>query len=667
MSKCTTYASNITLFLPKLATFFIRAAFAFSFHLPWPFPTVVLHSAASAATCKAVAPPAPMAAPFCFPQSNPNPKTLAETSPSPPFKKPSLEASEKASSTSVISTASSLDLFFVPETRKDCVTKLEWKPSPDPFTFGDFGFQSPFGFSKLSGCEEDKEVEHCVPTFAPIFIDEIKTEALTQAFRKAIGVRIKEETEIIEDKIVEVQIDRSSVSGAATKTGKLTLKTKVETVYDLRAKMIEALGKEKVTNLFDFVYTLEMCMTDSDKEKTSVFYREQFGSAALIIANSGIRKILPESQICVLYFEPCGYSMNSLGGAVVFTIHAYANLETFVHVDDVSTIGLFSAGFYSEYVVAEKVIVTTKHNDDEQYVWESQAGCVQKLFDVMSKKNVPTRVALSSGCEGVYAINTIVIVMGINLKTLSPEPCVEGYLTPSGYSAKAVHPIAHGKVMSIAKMKSEFDSEHYSLFGIGGVETGGDAAEFILPGANITQGVHYHFIKRPREIGAGDQGHLFGYATNETPELMNLSHVLATKLGAHLTEVRKNGTCPWSRPDGNTQVNFEYYNDKGSMVPVRVYTVLISTQHYETVTNDEIATDLKEHVIMHVVPEKTIFHLNPSNRFMIGGHHDVATGIVGFGYKARAEAVGRLLHLKLGYSHEVELFVPLVVCCWPYS
>ncbi|KVI07469.1 Aldolase-type TIM barrel [Cynara cardunculus var. scolymus] len=100
----------------------------------------------------------------------------------------------------------------------------------------------------------------------------------------------------------------------------------------------------------------------------------------------------------------------------------------------------------------------------------------------------PARVALKSGCEGVAAINTIMSVMGINLKTLHPEPCVEGYSTPGGYSSKAVHPIALGKVMSIAQMmKSEFQDGDYSLSGIGGVETGGDAAEFILLGANSVQ------------------------------------------------------------------------------------------------------------------------------------------------------------------------------------
>jgi S-adenosylmethionine synthetase len=150
---------------------------------------------------------------------------------------------------------------------------------------------------------------------------------------------------------------------------------------------------------------------------------------------------------------------------------------------------------------------------------------------------------------------------------------------------------------------------------------------------DIGQGVHGMGTKKPEEIGAGDQGHMFGYATDETPELMPLTHVLATKIGYKLTEVRKNGTCPWVRPDGKTQVTIEYKNEKGAMVPIRVHTILISTQHNEGVSNEKIASDLMEKVIKEVVPakyldDKTIYHLNPSGRFVIGGPHGDA-GLTG--------------------------------------
>ena len=90
---------------------------------------------------------------------------------------------------------------------------------------------------------------------------------------------------------------------------------------------------------------------------------------------------------------------------------------------------------------------------------------------------------------------------------------------------------------------------------------------------------------------------MFGYATDETEELMPLTHVLATQLGHRLTVVRKDGTVPWLRPDGKTQVTVEYRKEGGAMVPVRVHTILISTQHSPDVTNEQIAADLQEHVI----------------------------------------------------------------------
>jgi len=148
---------------------------------------------------------------------------------------------------------------------------------------------------------------------------------------------------------------------------------------------------------------------------------------------------------------------------------------------------------------------------------------------------------------------------------------------------------------------------------------------------DIAQGVHLD--RKVEEIGAGDQGHMFGYATDETKELMPLTHVLATQLGARLTEVRKKGILKWVRPDGKTQVTIEYRKEDGAMVPIRVHTIVISTQHDEGVTNEKIASDLHEHVIKHVVPAKyltkeTVYHLNPSGRFVIGGPHGDA-GLTG--------------------------------------
>jgi len=148
---------------------------------------------------------------------------------------------------------------------------------------------------------------------------------------------------------------------------------------------------------------------------------------------------------------------------------------------------------------------------------------------------------------------------------------------------------------------------------------------------DIAQAVHVN--KSVEEIGAGDQGHMFGYASDETPELMPMTHSLATKLGKRLTDVRKDGTLPYLRPDGKTQVTIEYKNEKGVMIPQRVHTILISTQHSPDVTNEQLRADLKKYVVDEIIPSnmmdsETIFHLNPSGRFVIGGPHGDA-GLTG--------------------------------------
>jgi S-adenosylmethionine synthetase len=121
--------------------------------------------------------------------------------------------------------------------------------------------------------------------------------------------------------------------------------------------------------------------------------------------------------------------------------------------------------------------------------------------------------------------------------------------------------------------------------------------------------------------GAGDQGMMFGYATNETPELMPMPISLAHKLTHRLSEVRKSGLMSYLRPDGKSQVTVEYdANNK----PVRVDAVVISTQHAETVGNDELRGDILKHVIQAVIPANlldagTKYHINPTGRFVIGG------------------------------------------------
>ena len=133
---------------------------------------------------------------------------------------------------------------------------------------------------------------------------------------------------------------------------------------------------------------------------------------------------------------------------------------------------------------------------------------------------------------------------------------------------------------------------------------------------DINQGVD----KTCGEIGAGDQGLMFGYACKETPELMPLPISLAHKLTEKLAEVRKNGTVPFLRPDGKAQVSVRYVDDK----PVAIDTIVVSTQHHDNVSLEQVQKAVLEEVIKPVIPEAMMhdeitYHINPTGRFVIGG------------------------------------------------
>merc|ERR1711953_1150018 len=139
---------------------------------------------------------------------------------------------------------------------------------------------------------------------------------------------------------------------------------------------------------------------------------------------------------------------------------------------------------------------------------------------------------------------------------------------------------------------------------------------------DIAQGVHEN--RSDEDVGAGDQGIMFGYATDETEEKMSLTLMLAHKLNIKMAELRKSGEEKWIRPDSKTQVTIEHKIIGGAVVPVRVHTIVISVQHADYITNEEMRAILREKVINQVVPakmldENTIYHIQPSGRFVIGG------------------------------------------------
>lgn len=139
---------------------------------------------------------------------------------------------------------------------------------------------------------------------------------------------------------------------------------------------------------------------------------------------------------------------------------------------------------------------------------------------------------------------------------------------------------------------------------------------------DIAQGLHYE--EALEKLGAGDQGIMFGYATDETPELLPLTIQLAHKLNYAMKMARKDGSLPWLRPDTKTQVTIEYEHDGGAVIPKRVHTVVVSAQHSEAITTEELRKEIKEKIVKKVIPaqyldDQTVYHIQPSGLFIIGG------------------------------------------------
>ena len=218
------------------------------------------------------------------------------------------------------------------------------------------------------------------------------------------------------------------------------------------------------------------------------------------------------------------------------------------------------------------------------------------VLDTLLKQDPDSRVA----CETVCTTGMVMCMGEISTKAYAD-----------------ISKIARDVIVDIGYDRAKYGFDGYTCSVISTID---EQSSDIAMGVNEALESKEGNINDNYSTGAGDQGLMFGYACNETPELMPMPISLAHKLAMKLTEVRKDGTLRYLRPDGKTQVTIEYDDNK----PVRVETIVVSSQHAPEITLDQIKKDIMEYVIKPVVPaelldEETKYFINPTGRFVIGG------------------------------------------------
>ncbi|MGN1481837.1 methionine adenosyltransferase [Porcipelethomonas sp.] len=218
------------------------------------------------------------------------------------------------------------------------------------------------------------------------------------------------------------------------------------------------------------------------------------------------------------------------------------------------------------------------------------------ILDALLEQDPDSRVA----CETVCTTGMVMCMGEISTKAYAD-----------------ISKIARGVIVDIGYDRAKFGFDGYTCSVLSTID---EQSCDIAMGVNEALESKEGSITDNYSTGAGDQGLMFGYACNETPELMPMPISLAHKLAMKLTEVRKDGTLRYLRPDGKTQVTIEYDDNK----PVRVETIVVSSQHAPEITLEQIKKDIMEYVIKPVVPaelldENTKYFINPTGRFVIGG------------------------------------------------